>query len=43
MKGIKYILDSLNPTEIIKQVRFDWTSSKCVKLCVQDLVMSFNV
>lgn len=35
--------NSLNPTEIIKQVRFDWTSSKCVKLCVQDLVMSFNV
>ncbi|KAI8637841.1 hypothetical protein BD408DRAFT_374442 [Parasitella parasitica] len=35
--------NSLSPTDIIKQVRFDWVSSKCVKLCVQDLVMSFNV
>ncbi|GAN10288.1 conserved hypothetical protein [Mucor ambiguus] len=35
--------NTLNPTDIMKQVRFDWTSAKCVKLCVQDLVMSFNV
>ncbi|KAL7324428.1 hypothetical protein PS15p_209621 [Mucor circinelloides] len=35
--------NALSPTDIMKQVRFDWTSTKCVKLCVQDLVMSFNV
>ncbi|KAI8970454.1 hypothetical protein BDF20DRAFT_891371 [Mycotypha africana] len=35
--------NSLDPMEIIHQVSFDWISSKCVKLHVQDLVMSFNV
>ncbi|KAI7901630.1 uncharacterized protein BX663DRAFT_99571 [Cokeromyces recurvatus] len=34
---------ALSPTEIIKEVRFEWTSHKCVKLHVQQLVMSFNV
>ncbi|KAI8081076.1 hypothetical protein BDF21DRAFT_438385 [Thamnidium elegans] len=33
----------LDPTETIKKVRFEWMSSKCVKLHVKDLVMSFNV
>ncbi|KAG2228566.1 hypothetical protein INT48_008735 [Thamnidium elegans] len=35
--------DPLDPTETIKKVRFEWMSSKCVKLHVKDLVMSFNV
>lgn len=38
-----YLADPLNATEIIKKVRFEWMSSKCVKLQVRDLVMSFNV
>ncbi|KAI9489850.1 hypothetical protein BDB00DRAFT_595478 [Zychaea mexicana] len=29
--------------QIMHQVHFEWTSSRCVKLHVRDLVMSFNV
>ncbi|CAO3613085.1 unnamed protein product [Mucor hiemalis] len=35
--------NSLDPNEIIRLVKFEWMSSKCVKLHVRDLVMSFNV
>ncbi|KAI8979974.1 hypothetical protein BDB01DRAFT_837012 [Pilobolus umbonatus] len=35
--------NNLEPIDIMRQVRFEWTSSKCVKLCIRDLVMSFNV
>lgn len=35
--------NSLTPSDIIRQVRFDWKSPKCVKLRICDLVMSFNV
>ncbi|KAI8142674.1 hypothetical protein BJV82DRAFT_613847 [Fennellomyces sp. T-0311] len=31
------------PYQIMHQVSFDWPSSRCVKLHVRDLVMSFNV
>ncbi|KAG1156532.1 hypothetical protein G6F37_007520 [Rhizopus arrhizus] len=34
---------SLAPSDIIRQVKFDWNSPKCVKLRICDLVMSFNV
>ncbi|PHZ09781.1 WD40 repeat-like protein [Rhizopus microsporus ATCC 52813] len=35
--------NSLAPSDIIRQVRFDWSSPKCVKLKICDLIMSFTV
>ncbi|CEI98608.1 hypothetical protein RMCBS344292_12713 [Rhizopus microsporus] len=35
--------NSLAPSDIIRQVRFDWSSPRCVKLKICDLIMSFTV
>ncbi|KAI8333783.1 hypothetical protein EDC96DRAFT_17952 [Choanephora cucurbitarum] len=35
--------NTLELADIIQHVRFEWTSNKCVRLHVHDLVMSFNV